>query len=401
MYMNGSGKKNGGNGGRSKNGGGKAHSLLEFHSAAAQLKKSSGLSVGVVGCGYWGSKHVRVLSCNPEVSRIVLVDPDAQACAKMMAAFPMCTARRDLETALPDVDAVIVATPPKTHCDIALACLRAGKHVLLEKPIAKSISEALLLLDEARRSDLTLMPGHTFEFNPAVHELKRRVVAGELGDVHYIHSSRLNLGLYRTDVNVVWDLAPHDISIMNYVLDSVPTAVSGWASLNAGDTEDVAFIRLEYGEIGVTGFAHLSWLDPKKTREVTVVGSKKMAVYDDLIDEQLRIFDRGVTQSEGSSFERPLSYRYGDILSPRIDFKEPLALEVEHFLHSVQLGIRSKVDGERGLAVIATLEAIDEAIATGGVVNVRHPGREVRADSRSIRKYPRLSAGAHEHPLGL
>ena len=272
---------------------------------------------------------------------------------------------------------MIVATPPETHCDVALKCLRAGKHVLLEKPIAKSTSEALLLVEEARRSNLTLMPGHTFEFNPAVHELKRRIVGGELGRIHYIHSSRLNLGLYRPDVNVVWDLAPHDISIMNYLLDSVPTTVAGWASLNAGEIEDVAFIRFEYREMGVTGFARLSWLGRKKTCEVTVVGSKKMAVYNDLVEDQLRIFDRGVMRAEkSSSFERPLCCRYGDIVSPRIDFKEPLALEVEHFVSCVQRGITPRTDGENGLAVIAVLEAIDEAIATGAVAIVQYPGRE-------------------------
>jgi predicted dehydrogenase len=353
---------------------------ISFVSAAGVVKKSPRLRVGVVGCGYWGSKHARILSCMPEVSRVAVIDPDARARAKIVASFPASTPYHDLDTALPHVDAVIVATPPQTHCDVALKCLRAGKHVLLEKPIAKSMSEALLVVEEARRSNLTLMPGHTFEFNPAVHELKRRIVEGELGRIHYIHSSRLNLGLYRPVVNVVWDLAPHDISIMNYLLDSVPNTVAGWASLNAGETEDVAFIRLEYRELGVTGFAHLSWLDPKKTREVTVVGSKKMAVYNDLVEEQLRIFDRGVIRpEESSSFERPLSCRYGDIISPRIDFKEPLALEVEHFIYCVQRGISPRTDGEDGLTVIAVLETIDQAIATGAVVNVRYPARETCA----------------------
>jgi predicted dehydrogenase len=320
-----------------------------------------------------------------EVSRVSIIDPDARAREKVMASFPASTLYQDLNAALPHVDAVIIATPPQTHCDVALKCLRAGKHVLLEKPIAKSMSEALLVVEEARRSNLILMPGHTFEFNPAVHELKRRIVEGELGRIHYIHSSRLNLGLYRPDVNVVWDLAPHDISIMNYLLDSVPNTVAGWASLNAGETEDVAFIRLEYRELGVTGFAHLSWLDPKKTREVTVVGSKKMAVYNDLVEEQLRIFDRGVIRTEeASSFERPLCCRYGDIVSPRIDFKEPLALEVEHFIYCVQQGVPTRTDGVDGLMVIAVLETIDQAIATGSVVNVRYPGREVRAQNQPI-----------------
>ena len=200
----------------------------------------------------------------PEVSSVAVIDRDPRTREKTVASFPTSTAYANLDAALPHVDALIVATPPETHCDVGLKCLRAGKHVLLEKPIAKSISEALLLVEEARRSNLTLMPGHTFEFNPAIHELKRRIVAGELGRILYIHSSRLNLGLYRPDVNVVWDLAPHDISIMNYLLDSIPTTVAAWASPNAGEIEDVAFLRFEYGEIGVAGFAHLSWLDPKR-----------------------------------------------------------------------------------------------------------------------------------------
>jgi predicted dehydrogenase len=364
-----------------------ATNSISFISAAARAKNSPRLRVGVVGCGYWGSKHVRVLSSMPEVSSVAVIDRDARTREKTVASFPSTTPYQDLDEALPHVDAVIVASPPHTHCDVGLKCLRAGKHVLLEKPIAKSMSEALLLVDEARRSNLTLMPGHTFEFNPAVNQLKRRIVRGELGHIHSIHSSRLKAP-YRPDVNVVWDLAPHDISIMNCLLDSMPSTVAGMASLNAGETQDVAFIRLEYREIGVTGFAHLSWLDPKKTREVTVVGSKKMAVYNDLVEERLQIFKRS---EETSSFKRPRSSRCGDIVSPRIDFKEPLALEVEHFVHCVQRGIPPRIDGKSGLTVIAVLEAIDEAIATGAVVKVQYPEREA---CEPISKYSALAACA-------
>jgi predicted dehydrogenase len=365
--------------------------LINFNSAAVRANSFPSLRVGVVGCGYWGSKHVRILSCIPQVSERVIIEPDSNTRKKILAAFPTCMAYRDLDLALPHVDAVIVSSPPKTHFEIALKCLRAGKHVLVEKPVAKSVAESLLLMEEARHSNLTFMPGHTFEFNPVVHELRRRIVGGELGRVHYIHSSRLNLGLYRPDVNVVWDLAPHDISIMNYLLDSLPSTVAGWASLNTGDTEDIAFIRLEYSELGVTAFAHLSWLDPKKTREVTVVGSKKMAVYNDLAEEQLRIYDRGVFRAEESpSFERPLSYRYGDIVSPRIDFKEPLALEVEHFIRCVQDG-SSPRNKESGLAVIAVLEAIDEAIATGATVGVGYPWREGYVSTQSSHSLAELN----------
>ena len=381
--------------GRSRKNGSLQTPPIDFISVSAKAKQSPGLRVGVVGCGYWGSKHVRVLSCMPEVSSVAVIDRDPRTREKTVALFPTSTPYANLDAALPHVDALIVATPPQTHCDVGLKCLRAGKHVLLEKPIATSMSEALLLVEEARRSNLTLMAGHTFEFNPAIHELKRRIVAGELGRIHYIHSSRLNLGLYRSDVNVVWDLAPHDISIMNYLLDSVPTTVAAWASPNASEIEDVAFLRFEYREIGVAGFAHLSWLDPKKTREVIVVGSKKMAIYNDLVEEQLRIFDRGVMRPEElSSFERPLSYRYGDIVSPWIDFKEPLALEVQHFVSCVQRGIAPRTDGENGLAVIAALAAVDEAIATGAVVNIQYPGRETSATTQPTSNYSVLPASA-------
>src|SRR5262245_258935 len=382
------------NGPKHKNGSRQAR-LINFNTAAVRANSSPSLRVGVVGCGYWGSKHVRILSCIPQVSEPVIIEPDSSTRKKTLAAFPTCMAYRDLDLALPHVDAVIVSSPPKTHFEIALKCLRAGKHVLVEKPIAKSVAESLLLMEEARRSNLTLMPGHTFEFNPAVHELRRRIVGGELGRVHYIHSSRLNLGLYRPDVNVVWDLAPHDISIMNYLLGSLPSTVAGWASLNTGDTEDVAFIRLEYRELGVTAFAHLSWLDPKKTREVTVVGSKKMAVYNDLVEEQLRIFDRGVVRPEASSsFERPLSCRYGDIVSPQIDFKEPGAREVQNVIDVVQRCEALRTRGEDRLTVIVVLETIDEAIATGAVVNVRYPGREACAHTQRIIDHSVLPASA-------
>jgi predicted dehydrogenase len=224
--------------------------------------------------------------------------------------------------------------------------------------------------------NLTLMVGHTFEFNPAVRELKRRITLGELGNVYYLHSARLNLGLYRPDVNVIWDLAPHDISIMNYLLGTFPSAVAAWGSTSArSGTEDLAYIRMQYESLGVTGYARLSWLDPHKVREVVVVGSKKMAVYNDLLEERLRIFDRRVEpcEQQATPSERPLTYRYGDIVSPYIVFEEPLLLEVKHFISSVQNGTLPQTDGYSGLFVVAVLEAIDEAVATGGVVRVRYP----------------------------
>ncbi len=330
-----------------------------------------GLAVAVVGCGYWGSKHVRVLSTLPDVARVIVVDPNPKVRDAIVAAFPGVEGASDLRNVLSQVQAVVVATPPRNHAEVALQALRAGRHVLIEKPITTTLAEARLLVAEAVRHDAVLMAGHTFEFNPAVRELRRRMDEGELGTIHYVHSARLNLGLYRSDVNVVWDLAPHDISIMNYLLRSTPTTVGAWGSSHAcGDVKDLAYIRLDYGQRGVMGYAHVSWLDPRKVRRVTVVGSRKMAVYDDLAEERLRIFDCGVegnaTGGDGPApFERPVSYRYGDIVSPHIHFEEPLSLEDRHFVDCIRKRRTPSSDGASGMAVVAVLEAIDRALATG------------------------------------
>jgi predicted dehydrogenase len=342
--------------------------------------------IGVVGCGYWGSKYLRLLCSSSNVGAVAIIDTDAGVRQSISAAFPLVRVFQTIEQALPHLDAIIVATPPCTHFSIAFQCLRNGKHVLVEKPMARSMQEGCTLIKEARQSNVVLMVGHTFEFNPAVRELKRRIKRGDLGRIRYLHSSRLNLGLYRSDVNVVWDLAPHDISIMNYLLDATPSSVSAWGSASEGaGTEYLAYMRFEYRGLGVIGYARISWLDPNKVREVIVVGSGKMAIYNDLIEERLRIYDRGVApcKEHGVPFERPLTYRYGDIVSPYIEFHEPLSLEVNHFIECVQSSARPLADGYSGLAVIAVLEAIDEAIETGRVVEVHYEHDEAKEGTAS------------------
>jgi predicted dehydrogenase len=333
------------------------------------------LRVGIVGCGYWGSKHVRVMSSLRSVSEVAVIDPNPRTREAMLTAFPASRAFADLDSALPHVDALVVAVPPRNHAEVALKGLRNGKHVLVEKPLATSSAEARLLVSEARRMNAVLMVGHTFEFNPAVRELRKRLDRGELGELYYIQSARLNLGLYRSDVNVVWDLAPHDISIFNYLLRSTPTTVTAWGASHAADVEDLAFVRLDYEERGVTGYVHISWLEPKKVRRVTLVGSEKMAVYNDLLEESLRIFDRGVERinREPPSHERPLSYRYGDIISPHIPVEEPLTLEDRHFIDCIRSGTVPETDGRDGLSVIAVLEAIDKSMRIGSPVKVEYP----------------------------
>jgi predicted dehydrogenase len=329
--------------------------------------------IGVVGCGYWGAKHVRVLSGLAAVKDVTVIDSDQKNLDAIRSAFPAVRAFSDVDAGLRHVDALIIATPPQSHAQLALEALRAGKHVLIEKPLATCAEDARALVQEAERQDRILMAGHTFEFNPAVIELRRRLQRGDLGDVYYVHSSRLNLGLFRRDVNVVWDLAPHDISILNYILGSFPTAVTAWGLSHAGaEAEVLAYLRLEYEDIGVTGYVHVSWLDPKKVRKVVVVGSERMAVYDDVAEERLRIYDRGVEFEEASpaSHERPLCYRYGDILSPHIQFEEPLLLEDRHFVECIRTGARPQCDGLSGLQVVMVLEAADRSLRAGGAVRV-------------------------------
>lgn len=363
-----------------------------FYSAHTQRKEPSKLKIAVIGCGYWGSKHVRVLTSLSDVEQVAIVEPNPSIRAEMLAAFPATLVYAELGPALPEMDAVVIATPPQTHSEIALTALRNGKHVLVEKPLTRSVAEARLLVSEACRLNRLLMVGHTFLFNPAVKELRQRLAVGELGKVHYIYSARLNLGLHRSDVNVVWDLAPHDITIMNFLLQALPTSVSAWASSFARvGVEDVAYLRLDYGARGVCGYIHLSWLDPRKVRTVTVVGTEKMAVYDDLADDRLRIYDRGIERLDGEwpSYERPLTYRYGDVLSPHIRSIEPLVLEDQYFVDCIRDGVVPEEDrnvlkcirnvtipetpGLNGIAVTAILESVDRALRRRGPVNVDYP----------------------------
>ncbi|MPY91790.1 MAG: gfo/Idh/MocA family oxidoreductase [Acidimicrobiia bacterium] len=334
------------------------------------------MRVGVVGCGYWGSKHIRVLNSIDEVTGVAIIDAARAPRANLARVFPNATSFGSLDDSLDSVDAVIVATPPRSHRSIGLAALQAGKHVLVEKPLAASSADAEELVEAAEALGLVLMVGHTFEHNAAVWRLRDAVRSGELGRIHYIDSARLNLGLYQQDVNVMWDLAPHDISIVNFVLDAEPDAVTAWASAYAHESlEDVATIRLDYSALRVTASVRLSWLDPCKVRQTTVVGSSKMAVYDDLNDnERLRLYDRGVNPPLADlAHDMPVSYRYGDVVSPFVDFKEPLLVEDQHFVDSIRSGKAERGTGRSGLAVVRALEAAQASLSTGATVKVGAP----------------------------
>ncbi len=322
-------------------------------------------SVAVVGYGYWGSKHVRVLSGLADVA-VTVVDSAPERRRVASNVFPSARVVSSLAEVSDTVDAVIIATPPASHARLALDAIADGHHVLVEKPLAKSSADCEALITASDAAGVSLMVGHTFEHNAAVWKLRDLIRSGELGELCYIDTARLNLGLYQTDVNVIWDLAAHDISILNFLLGRLPDVVSAWghghASLNV---EDVGYVQLRYTDIDVMAYIHVSWLDPRKVRRVTVVGTKKMAVYNDMsINEQIRIYDVGVDQwPDGDTMhEMPLSYRYGDIVSPYLATSEPLLVQDTHFIECVRTGAHPSVDGHSGLATVQVLEATDRAL---------------------------------------
>jgi predicted dehydrogenase len=330
--------------------------------------------VAVVGCGYWGSKHVRVLQQIAAVRGVAVVDPRPDRRAALESSGPGIATFCDLASALPHVDAVVVAAPPGEHATLAMRALAAGKHVLVEKPMATSVGAAHRLIAEADSRGLTLMVGHTFEYSPAVWTLRDVIESGELGEIYYIDSARLNLGLYQRDVNVIWDLAPHDISIINYLLRGVPVSVQAWGSRHAQPLqEDVAYLRIDYGDGGPQAQIHVSWLDPCKVRLMTIVGSRKMAVYNDTADEdRVRIYDKGVTVTAHQDPRNPpMSYRYGGISAPYIAMQEPLSVQDRHFIDCVLSGRRPDTDGESGLNVVRVLEAASASLHAGEPVAVR------------------------------
>jgi predicted dehydrogenase len=320
--------------------------------------------VAVVGYGYWGSKHVRVLSSTPGVD-VTVVDANRDRLAEAMANFPSARLATDLLDVLDDLDAVVIATPPASHAGIAMQCIQAGRHVLVEKPLTTSVEDACMLVDAAATRGVHLMVGHTFEYNSAVWKLRELVSSGTLGRILYVDTARLSLGRYQNDVNVVWDLAPHDISIVSFVLDELPSTAAVWAHSNFGGPHaDVAYLRFEFEQARTQAFVHVSWLNPNKIRRVTVVGEKMMAVYDDMSDnERIRIYDIGVDidsiDDPTAAHAMPVTYRTGDIISPYVPFNEPLLVQDEHFLDCIRTGRRPRTPGERGLDIVRVLAATD------------------------------------------
>jgi predicted dehydrogenase len=329
------------------------------------------LKVGVIGCGYWGPNLIRNFTQNQNSVVPICADLSQDRLDHMKGLYPQLEVTTDYKALLArnDLDAVVVATPPDTHHAVTMEALNAGKHVYVEKPLAVNSAQSGEMVARAAELGLTLMAGHTFVFTAAVNKVKEVIDSGELGDIFYISTTRVNLGLFQQNINVVWDLAPHDVSILNYILDAMPERVSAVGhSYIRSDVEDVAFLTFGYPN-DVLAHVHVSWLDPDKIRRTTVVGSKKMLVYDDISSlEKIRIYDKGVTvQPHYDTFgEFQLAYRFGDIFIPKLDDSEPLKVACKHFLDCVANNEPSRSSGARGHEVVKVLEAAVDSIKQDG-----------------------------------
>lgn len=331
----------------------------------------STVKVGVIGCGYWGPNLIRNFQEIPHADLRMVCDLDSRRLDHIRSRYPSVQTSRNYRDLLEsDVEAVAIATPVSTHHRIALDCLRAGKHVLIEKPLASGSAEARAIVEAGEEAGRVVMVGHTFVYNPAVVALKEIIDGGEIGQVYYFNCTRVNLGLYQPDVNVVWDLAPHDISILLFVLGREPVSVSARGStyIKPG-VHDVAYLTLYFPD-GVMADMRVSWLDPAKIRRITVVGSKKMIIYDDVEPkDKVKIYDKGIdVQPYTDTLEEfHLAYRYGDVVTHPLDWMEPLKAECLHFLECISTGARPRSDGRQGLRVVQILEAAQESLLNGGL----------------------------------
>lgn len=334
------------------------------------------VNIAMLGLGYWGPNLVRNLVSLEGAKLTALCDLDVKRAESFRQRFcPDARVIGDYRQLADDaeIDAVVIATPIRTHYELGSFLLAAGKHVFIEKPLARTTEECRKLIDLAALHNRVLMVGHVFEYNVAVQKIKQYIDGGELGKLFYVYSQRVNLGRIQHDVNALWSFAPHDISILNYWFGQEPVRISarGFCYLNTG-VEDVVFVTLEYPN-GVGAHLHLGWLDPRKVRLMTLVGSKKMLVYDDVsLDAKIRIYDKGIADLD-NFLEAPDSFaqfqfqlRVGDLVVPTIQFGEPLQSECRHFINCITTGAPPNTDGQNGLRVVKALEAAERSLREGG-----------------------------------
>ncbi len=334
--------------------------------------------VAVAGAGYWGPNLIRNFVACPDTELVAVCDRNEQVLAKALAAYPGVEPVRQFDEliARADVDAVAIATPVGTHAPMALAALQSGKHVLVEKPLAASVHEAELLTTTAGQVGRVLMVDHTFVYSSPVQKIKQLIESGELGELYFIDSVRINLGMFQHDVNVVWDLAPHDLSILDYLLGRLPKSLSAFGTSHAdgkGEIEDVAYLNLDFGG-GLLASLHVNWLSPVKVRHFMIGGSRRSIVYNDLEPvERIKVYDRGIHINGDAEARRGVlvGYRTGDVWSPHIPQVEPLAQLVSHFAECIRTGQQPLTDGEAGLRIVRILEAAQRSIkAQGGRITL-------------------------------
>lgn len=357
------------------------------------------LNVGVVGCGYWGPNLIRNFRALPECTMHSICDVSEDRLRHMKTLYPEVIAHRDFEEFIgqSELSAVVVATSVKHHFPMAKAALTAGKHVLVEKPLAASVAQCEELIAIAKKNGLILMVGHTFLYSPAIRKIKEIVDNNDIGDIRYISARRLNLGLFQKDINVTWDLAPHDISIILHIMGEAPHSLNcrGTAHVTPG-IEDVTSMNLHFSR-EKSAIIQSSWLDPKKVREMTIVGSERMIHYDDVAqNEKIKIFDVRVKRPPhyDTFAEFHYAYHYGDIYSPYIKQDEPLRTECQHFLECVKTGKTPLTSGTKGLEVVRILEASSASI--------KQDGAPVELISKSARgSNPPMKTNGSNPPLNI
>ena len=318
------------------------------------------LRFGVIGWGYWGPKVARNLESLPNATVSMVADMDARRLASAGASQPGVETTADIQQLMrSNVDAIAIATPVRTHFRLAREALLHGKHVLVEKPLTASVEEAEELVALAEERQLVLMVGHTFEYSPAVNELRKLVQSGDLGNIYCVAAARVNVGLFRSDINVIWDLAPHDISILLYLFGKTPGQIKVQAHAHIQPRiHDVAHLDLNYAD-GMNAHVHVSWLHPCKIRRVTVIGDAKMVVYDDTNPaEAIKIYNKGANVDA----DPVVSYRFGEISIPHIDWAEPLRLECDDFATAIRNGTQPRANGRVGLEVVRVLASAQKAL---------------------------------------
>ncbi|HEY0545775.1 MAG TPA: Gfo/Idh/MocA family oxidoreductase [Pyrinomonadaceae bacterium] len=334
------------------------------------------ITIGVIGCGYWGPNLLRNFAENEGAQVSWMCDLDERRLASLNRRYPATRATTDYKQLLADtqLDAVVIATPVATHFQFAKDALLAGKHVLIEKPFTASVREAEELIELASRQKLTVMVDHTFIYTGAVRRMKETVESGELGDLLYFDSVRINLGLFQRDINVVWDLAPHDLSIMDYIIGREPEAITATGSCHIErGIENIAYVMLRFSDEFIAHF-HFNWLSPVKIRRTLLAGSSKMIVYDDIEPtEKIRIYDKGVTTKRSkdatereAEYRTLVGYRTGDVWVPKLDSTEALTYVSEEFLSAIRESRSPLTDGHAGLRVVRLLEAAQQSIEQDG-----------------------------------